>query len=92
METFKGMAGNGGALVVGEGLLLVRGEGAEVSFRERIVEAVKSIAAPFRKAKAADDDFFRLAGAWESDRSADDMVADIKAARRFKGGKEEMFR
>ncbi|MDR2802542.1 MAG: hypothetical protein LBB31_04915 [Prevotellaceae bacterium] len=30
-----------------------------------------------------DDDFYKLAGAWESDQSATEMAAELKAARKF---------
>jgi hypothetical protein len=31
-----------------------------------------------------DDDFYRLCGAWESTQSAEEMVAELKAARKFR--------
>lgn len=34
--------------------------------------------------KIDDGDFFRLSGAWESDQSAEKMVADMKSARTFR--------
>jgi hypothetical protein len=34
--------------------------------------------------KSNDDDFFKLCGAWESEKSADEMVAELKSARIFK--------
>ncbi|MDR0738347.1 MAG: hypothetical protein LBF39_04655 [Prevotellaceae bacterium] len=30
-----------------------------------------------------DDDFYKLYGAWESDQSAEDMIAELKTARKF---------
>ncbi|MDR0733378.1 MAG: hypothetical protein LBF08_04875 [Dysgonamonadaceae bacterium] len=32
----------------------------------------------------SDDDFYRLCGAWESEKSAEEMAAEIKSARKFK--------
>ena len=31
-----------------------------------------------------DEDFFKLCGAWESDQSAEEMVSELKSARKFK--------
>ena len=31
-----------------------------------------------------DDNFYRLCGAWESNQSAEEMVAELKAARTFR--------
>ena len=35
-------------------------------------------------AAAADDDFYKLCGAWESDQSAEEMAAELKASRNFR--------
>lgn len=32
----------------------------------------------------AEDDFFKLCGAWESEQSAEEMVTELKSARYFK--------
>ena len=32
----------------------------------------------------SDEDFMKLCGAWESDKSAEELVAEIRAARKFK--------
>jgi hypothetical protein len=40
--------------------------------------------------KSDDSEFFNLAGAWDSGKSADEMLADWKAARTF-GDKEALF-
>jgi hypothetical protein len=32
----------------------------------------------------ADDDFYELYGAWESDRSAEEMITELKSAREFR--------
>jgi hypothetical protein len=43
------------------------------------------IATPIeKKKKISEDDFMKLAGAWESDESAEDMVAGLRAARHFR--------
>ena len=34
--------------------------------------------------KSDDDDFYSLCGAWESDQSAEEMVAELKSARKFR--------
>ena len=35
-------------------------------------------------AAADDDDFYKLCGAWESDQSAEEMAAELKASRNFR--------
>jgi hypothetical protein len=100
MRTLKAMT-DGGALSMSGGAFSIGSvSGSDVlvdkdiergSSWGRMFEAVRVfVTAPFKKAKEANDDFFRLAGAWESDKSADDMVAEIKAARHFKK-EEEIF-
>ncbi|GHV66037.1 hypothetical protein FACS1894199_08500 [Bacteroidia bacterium] len=34
--------------------------------------------------RIGDDNFYQLCGAWESDKSAEEMVAEMKAARTFR--------
>jgi len=34
--------------------------------------------------KARDEEFMKLCGAWESDKSAEEMADEIRAARKFK--------
>jgi HPt (histidine-containing phosphotransfer) domain-containing protein len=31
-----------------------------------------------------DDDFYQLYGAWKSDQSAEEMIADLRAARKYR--------
>ncbi|MDR1864050.1 MAG: hypothetical protein LBR08_00580 [Bacteroidales bacterium] len=51
-------------------------------------KAVEVIAFPIsssdEKPQPSDDDFYKLCGAWDDDRSAEEMLADLKAARKFK--------
>jgi hypothetical protein len=41
------------------------------------------IASPETK-PVTDEEFYKLSGAWESEQSAEEMVADLKAARKFR--------
>jgi len=34
--------------------------------------------------KISDDDFMKLSGAWESEKSAEEMVTELREARRFR--------
>ncbi|MDR3134159.1 MAG: hypothetical protein LBU42_09120 [Prevotellaceae bacterium] len=42
------------------------------------------VASPEEEAPVTDKEFYQLCGAWESDQSADEMAADLKAARKFR--------
>ncbi|MDR0692846.1 MAG: hypothetical protein LBF69_07415, partial [Prevotellaceae bacterium] len=43
------------------------------------------VAAPYPEdAPVTDKEFYKLCGAWESDQSAEEMAADLKAARKFR--------
>ena len=37
-----------------------------------------------RTKESEEEEFMKLCGAWESDKSAEEMVAEIRAARKFK--------
>jgi hypothetical protein len=51
----------------------------------KFVEIVAMPVTPSPKEKSiSDEEFFKLCGAWESDQSADEMVAELKAARTFR--------
>jgi hypothetical protein len=42
------------------------------------------VSMPSNLSQQTDDDFYKLYGAWESDQSAEDMVAELKSARKFR--------
>jgi len=57
--------------------------------REWYGEEVKMILFPVRtniksKKLISDDDFMKLCGAWESNESAEEMAADLRASRHFR--------
>jgi hypothetical protein len=62
--------------------------------REWYGQLIEVIAFPIstfvHQQKSDDDDFYSLCGAWESDQSAEEMVAEIKSARKFRE-KDLMF-
>jgi hypothetical protein len=42
------------------------------------------ITSPPETLPITDDDFYKLCGAWESDQSAEEMAAELKATRNFR--------
>jgi hypothetical protein len=63
--------------------------------REWYGQLVEIIAFPVpaagnRAQPSSDDDFYNLYGAWESGQTAEDMAAELKAARQF-GKREAAF-
>ena len=57
--------------------------------REWYGQTVEIIAFPVSapvesRKKNNDEDFMKLCGAWESDKSAEELVAEIRAARKFR--------
>jgi hypothetical protein len=42
------------------------------------------VTAPSDAEPITDEEFYKLCGAWESDQSAEEMVAELKAARKFR--------
>jgi hypothetical protein len=42
------------------------------------------IIAPPKTPAVVDEDFYKLCGAWESPQSAEEMAAELKAARKFR--------
>jgi hypothetical protein len=42
------------------------------------------IETPSETPTTADDDFYKLCGAWESDQNAEEMAAELKSARNFR--------
>jgi hypothetical protein len=43
------------------------------------------VTTPSETQPVAGDDFYKLCGAWESGQSAEEMAAELKAARNFRG-------
>jgi hypothetical protein len=56
--------------------------------REWYGKTVEIIAFPVTSSPEAepisDEEFFKLSGSWESDQTAEEMVAELKAARKFR--------
>jgi hypothetical protein len=50
----------------------------------QLVEIIAFPVSPLgNKMQQSDDDFYKLYGAWESDQSAEEMIAELKTARKF---------
>jgi hypothetical protein len=48
------------------------------------IELIAFPVPPEETKKVKEEEFMKLCGAWESDKSAEEMVAEIRAARKFK--------
>jgi hypothetical protein len=51
---------------------------------QRVIDLMVYKETTARSQPVTDEEFYKLSGAWESEQSAEEMVAELKAARKFR--------